>query len=662
MKTITYTKKDFAWVKWSEADIKRVAKEIVVEKKDRYKKIKKIPASDRTFENTIYALESSDYCLSDKAGFIGLLMQVHVDARIRKTAKLALEQLEKQMVDIEYDEGVYKAVLEYAEKKEKLTGDSKKLFDDMLLGYKRMGFGLTATKRKKLQENAKKMSKISSAFSYNINEYQDYILLTEGELAGLPENYVRGLQKDKKSGKYKVTLEYPDIGPFMSKAENAEKRKELSEKSLQKGGKENLELLGEMVKLRAENAKLLGYKTHVDYKTETRTVKTSARAFSFVNDLMRKIKKGSDADLKELLELKREQTGDKIAVLHGYDIAYYADQLQQKRFSIDSEKVREYFPIEIVKKGTFTIYEKLLSVKFEKVSGIALWHKDVEMYAIKDKAKTGGGEVISYFMLDLYPREGKYGHACAVDMVDGRFDTETGKYVAPVSVMIANFPKPQKKSPSLLSHGEVETFFHEFGHIMHMTMTRARYMSQSGASVAWDFVEAPSQMLEHWVWDKKMLKILSKHYKAGKNLPKVMLGNMLKGKMHMTAYGSMRQMTLALFDLRLHTEKIKSSPKLYAEIVKKFTGIVQPKSQIFPAGFGHMMGYDAGYYGYMWSKVFADDMFTRFKHAGLLNKKVGMEYRKTILEKGSSEEEMKLLERFLGRKPNNRAFLKELGL
>jgi len=660
MKTHTYTKKDFAWTKWNESDIKKVAKEIIAEKKKRYAEIKKIPARERTFENTIYALESSDYDLSDRAGFINVLGQTSTDKKIRKAAKDAEKFLSAKGIEIEYDEKIYKAVndyVKYGRRKDKLAEEDKKFLKDMLLWYKRMGFELPSEKRKKLERNIKKLSKLSNDFSYNINEYKDHILVTKKELGGLPENYIKGLSKDGKTGKYKVTLDYPDIGPFMAKAHSAAKRSELSEKALQKGGKKNLILLDKIVALRKENARLLGYKTHADYKTETRTVKTKARAMAFVTGLMRKVEKGSRIDLEDLVKLKREQTGDPKAQFKNYDISYYSDQLKQKRFSVDSEKVREYFPAEVVKKGTFKIYETLFSIKFEKLSGYPLWHKDVELYAVKD-----GGKIISYFALDLYPREGKYGHACAIDVVDGRVDPNTKNYIAPIAVMLANFPKPQKNHPSLLSHGEVETFFHEFGHVMHMVLTRAKYLSQSGAHTAWDFVEAPSQMLEHWVWDKKMLNILSEHYKTKKNLPKEMLANMLKGKMHMVSYGVVRQLIFALFDLKLHTENIKDASSLYAQLVKKHTGIGLPKTQIFPAGFGHMMGYDAGYYGYMWSKVFAVDMFTRFKRAGLLNKNVGMEYRKTILEKGSSEEEMKLLEKFLKRKPNNKAFLKEIGL
>lgn len=657
MKIKTYTKKDFAWTKWSEKDIKNTAKEIIKLKKERYSKIKNIKKEDRTFENTILALEFSDYDLSDKMGQIGVLSQASPSIVIRNAAHTARISLSSQLINIEYDEKIYKAVKDYADKKEKLIGVDKKLLKDMMLGYKRMGFNLNKGKREKLQKNIKELSKLSQTFSKNINDYKDYILVTDEEIDGLSDSYKKGLNRDKKTGKYKVTLEYPDSGPFMEKAKSSIKRKELSEKNSKKGGEKNLKIVKRVLKLRQENAKLLGYDTHADYVTEVRTVKSKKRALTFVNGLMKKIEKGVKKEISELNEIKQKQEGSKKLAIKHYDIAYYSDQLRQNKFSIDSEKIREYFPVDKVKKGTFEIYEKLFSIKFEKLLGFSLWHKDVELYAVKD-----GGKIISYFALDLYPREGKYGHACAMDVFNGRETPNKGEYTAPFAIMLSNFSKPRRKQPSLLGHSDVETFFHEFGHIMHMVLTKAKYSSQSGANTARDFVEAPSQMLEHWVWDKKMLNILSGHYKTNNVLPKEMIDNMLKAKFHMINYWVVRQLILALFDLKLHSELVENPTRLYSQLVKKHTGIETYKKHLFPAGFGHLMGYSAGYYGYMWAKVFGDDMFTRFKGGGLLNKKIGAEYRKHILEKGSSEEEMKLLERFLGRKPNNKAFLEEIGL
>jgi thimet oligopeptidase len=265
--------------------------------------------------------------------------------------------------------------------------------------------------------------------------------------------------------------------------------------------------------------------------------------------------------------------------------------------------------------------------------------------------------------LDLFPREGKYGHAAVFGIIAGRSeDYAETSYKAPFASMVANFNKPSELRPSLLSHDEVETFFHEFGHLVHNVLTTCRFGSQSGTSVAWDFVEAPSQMLEHFVWDKEMLNRLSKHYKLGKPLPDDALVNLLGSKMHMIATFVMRQLVFALYDLIIHTDQTVDSVSLYKDLVLKNLGHSPSPEQIFPAGFGHLMGYDAGYYGYMWSKVYAVDMFSRFKQSGLLDRGVGKDYRNWILEKGSSLEEIDLVKGFLGREPSNSPFLEEIGV
>ncbi len=650
LKRIIATPKDFAWTTWTPKDIRRVGDSCIARKKKRYAEIKKIPRGAHTFENTVRALESSDYDIADDTAKIEVLMNVSTNKNVRDAAKKELDRLSHVMLDIEYDEEIYAALKDYAAKKERLIGPRKKLFEDMIREYRRSGFDLPKKKRDILKKKLKESSLVSNTFSHNINQYRDHIMVSREELSGLSERYISGLTKDKKTGKYKVSLDYPEMGPFMAKAEHREKRRELAEKNLKKGGTRNMRLLARMVTLRRQRANILGYKTHADYKTETRTVKTTARAFAFVRGLLKKTRKGLQKDM-ELLER------EKGAPLTFFDIAYYSDQILQKKFKLDSEKVREYFPLQRVLKGTFDIYEKLFSVRFEKVKGFSLWHEDTHMFAVKEKGKT-----IAHIILDLFPREGKYTHACAIQLRGGRKVPGEDAYVAPVGVMLANFAKQTASHPSLLSHGEVETFFHEFGHIMHVVLTKAEYASQAGYHAAWDFVEAPSQMLEHWVWSAHMIKKLSAHYKTKKPFPYDMMRALLLAKYHMAFYDTVRQLVLGLFDLTLHTKYNTHPERLYASLVKKYIGISLPKDQIFPAGFGHLMGYDAGYYGYLWSKVFATDMFTRFEKEGLLNAKTGMAYRQSILERGSSEDEVKLVERFLGRKVNDKAFLRELGI
>lgn len=661
-----YTKEDFAWVHWTAEDIKKLPAYIIETKKERLTEIKKIPAHERTFENTIYALQATDHNISETTLEIDLLQNVAPGKEVREAAKKAIEDIEKKLIEIERDPKIWKALKEYSEgawknEQKTLPPEDKKLFTDTFRTYKRMGFDLPAEKQKRLKALEQEHSKLANTFRHNINSYKDALVVSSEDMQGLPERYLQGLKRDAKNN-YLVTLTYPDMNPFMELMPKEELRRAMSEKALRKGGEKNLEVLKKMVALRAERAKILGYKTHADYRTEPRMAKNAGAVILFLDGLLKKVERGGRKDLNDLLTLKKKRTGNKKSELHPYDVAYYAHELQKEKLSLDSEEIRQYFPLERVLAGTFQIYGTLLGVTFEKVTGeksIPLWHPDAEMYCVRAK----NGEILSYFALDLFPREGKYGHAAAFGIIGGHELSYRGTgYRTPFATMVCNFTKPNAVHPSLLSHGEVETFLHEFGHIMHYVLTTTRNLSQSGYNTVWDFVEAPSQMLENWAWDKKSLALLSGNYQTGKPLPAKLLNNLLASKKYMVRYGTLRQLILAKFDLILHTKGAKDINKLYKDLLKEYTGLISIKESIFPAGFGHLEGYDAGYYSYMWSKVYAADMFTRFEKEGILNKKTGADYRKAILEQGGSKEEIKLVEEFLGRKPNNKAFLKEIGL
>jgi thimet oligopeptidase len=289
-----------------------------------------------------------------------------------------------------------------------------------------------------------------------------------------------------------------------------------------------------------------------------------------------------------------------------------------------------------------------------------LWHEDVKLFEVLDA--TNKKALIGYFAMDLFPREGKFGHAAMFDVVVGREKKLHGsEYVAPFSTMVCNFPAPNKKLPSLLSMDEAETFFHEFGHCLHMTLSTSRHESQAGANVAWDFVETPSQIMENWVWNEVMLSKLTKHYETGKAMPKDMRSRIVLGKKFLNAYYYTRQLIMGKLDMDLHIGKVKDASKAYRDLNKKMLGLELPvKETLFPAGFGHLVGYDAGYYSYLWALVYACDAFSEFEKKGLTNKEVGMRWRKEVLQKGSSEDEMKLITNFLKRKPNQKAFLKEI--
>lgn len=661
MKRLRYIGKDFAWIEWGPEEIRRAAEETLEEKTRAYRTVKSILAEKRTFENTVYAIEASNHG-AWRMHAVALLMNVSPRQDVREAAKEAAEMSDKALVDIEYDADLYRAVKEYEAQGVRLAGPEAKLFRDMLRDYRRMGFDLPEDRRTLLKDNLKRLAELTTRFGKNINDYKDRIFVSKEDLKGLPENYIASLKRNEQ-GEYQVTLEYPDSVPFMENAESAEKRKELAEKLARKGGEENMLVAEEILRLRDENARLLGYADHAAFRSEPRMAKNKETVLGFIRGLMDKLSASREKELAELAGLKQRLTGEAEARVEFYDTAYLSNQLKKEKFAVDDELVREYFPLETVREGMFRIYSVLFSVEFEPIRDVVLWHEDARLYAVKDLE----GNILSYFVMDLHPREGKYGHAAAFNIISGRqasFSDET--YVPPLACLVTNFPKPGAENPSLLSQSEVETFLHEFGHIMHKTLTEARYLSQAGSATAWDFVEAPSQMLEHWAWSKETLSLLSRHYRTGEPLPDTLLENMLLAKNHMIAFWTMRQLALAFYDMRIHTEPPRGREelnRLHREIFEKYLGVRPPETSLFLSGFGHFGGgYDAGYYSYMWAKVYAVDMFTRFEKAGLLDPETGRAYREEILSVGSSREEMDSVRAFLGREPSDEAFLKDIGI
>ena len=286
------------------------------------------------------------------------------------------------------------------------------------------------------------------------------------------------------------------------------------------------------------------------------------------------------------------------------------------------------------------------------------------MYMVEDFTT---GNLMGYFYLDLFPREGKFAHACVVPVVASSAKSfYSDEFNVPFSVIICNFTIPTKKVPSLLSLREAETLFHEFGHCLHATLSTSRHSSQSGTNVVWDFVETPSQFMENWLWNKEVFTKISKHYLTGKKIPGKELDNMLNSRKSQVSYDSVRQLIYTKLDLDLHTGKTNNAKEAYRKLYKMYLDFNIPVDSLFPAGFGHLVGYDAGYYSYMWALVYAQDAFSLFETAGskniLTNKEIGMKWRNEVLEKGSTEDEMKLIKNFLGRKPSQKAFLKEIGI
>lgn len=617
-----------------------------------------IPQAERTFENTIMGYERAFDNYGNALGMSGFLSYVSTDKKFRDAANDLQMQISQYMVDVATRRDVYKAIREYTDTNPRLDPVQAKLVKEMLIGFKNSGMDLNDADLEKFKALNKEKAEYIIKFDKNIQEYKDPLAVTQEQLRGLGEDYIQKLSKTD-DGKYLVTLDYPDYVPFMQNADDEQARKELEFKFNRRGGQENVELLEKTLTLRREIARLLGYKNHAELRLEDRMAKNPKTVMAFLKDLQKKLKPLGKKEDKEMIAYKNSKTGKNSRTLYSWESGYWSNKFRKENLELDSEKIKEYFPSQVVIDGMLDLFGGVFGITFEPVD-IPVWHPDVKAFKIKDKAS---GELVAYFYMDLYPREGKYKHAACFGLVEGE-EKQDGTYQIPFVAIVANLNKPSGDMPSLLKHGEVETLFHEFGHVLHNALTKAKYSAFSGTSVSWDFVEAPSQMLERWAWDPQVLKKISRHYQTGESLPDDLIKRMIAAKNFGAGGMYLRQDFFAQYDMTLHTaDTTPDTTKLYFELTKKIRGLPLTKGTIPQASFGHIMGgYDAGYYGYLWSEVIAEDFFGEFKKNGIFNPETGLKFRREILEKGGTLDEEKMVENFLGRPADNKPFLKSIGL
>jgi thimet oligopeptidase len=618
------------------------------------------PAEERTFANTLVALESAVDPVHQADGQYAFMAYVSPDEALRDAAREWEQRLSKYGVGLAFREDLYEAIRAFAATDEAgaLEGDQRRLLEFTLRDYRRNGFELAKEQRARVKELMDRLVELGIEFRKAIDEWDDGIVATREDLAGMPDRWIDGLRTVEEDGttKYRVSLDYPEIVPFMDNAEREDLRRELFLKNQDKGGAGNVKVLEEAIAVRAEIAELLGYPSWAAYVTEKRMAKTPDNVERFLRDLQARLDVKARLDVDALRRAKDERTGDR--ELRIWDWWYYTNFLLKSEYAVDDFEVARYFPLERCIEGLFAVTQELLGIRYERAASAPVWHEDVQAY---DIFEADGARPFARFYVDLYPRPNKFGHAAAFPLRSGRVLPD-GSYQQPASAIVANFTKPTANEPSLLRHSEVVTFFHEFGHILHQTLTKSRFLEFAGSSTERDFVEAPSQMLEHWVWERDVLRRFARHHKTGEPLPDELLDAMVRAKHLSSGIANLRQMFFARLDLRLHSPGFDGDSTAAVRDLYPVTGFPYPDGTHFQSGFGHLFGYDAGYYGYLWSRVFGDDMFTRFEAEGVLDRATGLEYRRKILERGGSVDGDELVRSFLGREPNSDAFLRDLGL
>ncbi len=571
------------------------------------------------------------------------------DAELRKDSQECEKRASLFAVELSTRKDLY-AVL----KKSKVSGpDEKVLYRETILAFERNGLHLPDDQLAVVKKLKAELSALSTDFASNLNADKTVVDFTKDELEGVPASYFANFEV--KEGRVFVPLNGANYSAIIENAKRSATRRKLALAWDSRAASANMPLITRAVALRAEIAKRMGYKTWADYRIQGRMAKSSAEVMGFLNGLRTKVAQANRRRVDRMRALKKVWEPQD-PELHAWDLKYYDENLKRQDFAYDAEKIREYFPADPTIDAIFGIYSQLLGIDIVEMKDVDVWAPGVKLYKISNHGK---GDTVGWFFMDLYPREGKYGHAAAFPFRMGR--EKDGSYVKPISAIAANFQPPGGGRPALLSQDDVETFFHEFGHIVHQVLTRAKYASLSGTSVAEDFVEAPSQMLENWVWDPKILSQISSHYlRPSEKLPQDQLINLLKSRDAGKGYFYTRQLIFALYDMQIHTASGVVDPKaVYLKVFRDLSGIEPMKEGFFPATFSHSMGgYDAGYYGYTWSEAFSHEMFTRFQKEGLLNPKTGASYRKNILETGKMVDTKESLRRFLGQAPSTKGFLK----
>ena len=629
---------------------------------DKLAAIVAIPDAQRTFANTFDAYEQALADYTDASGRLAFLKEIHPDAKVRDAAARCEERWGKHGVELGARKDLYLAMkgeLDHAGKTEALDAIDRRLIMLTMRDFRRNGLALSDADRAKLVELRSRLAALQTEYSANLDNDTTSIEVARGDLVGLPKDFVARLAKGK-SGKLVVTTKYPDYYPIMETArrEDLRRREYLAFNSRQ--ADKNLPLLTEAVKLRDEAARLLGYKSHADFVTETRMAKSGAAVDGFLDRLQKELRPGRDTLDARMLALAKAETHDPHAKLQAWDWRYYMHEIRKRDYSLDDEKIRAYFPADKVMAGMFEVYSTLFHVTFVEVKDAKTWADGVKLYEVHDAP---GGKLLAKFYVDLFPRPGKYGHAASFPIGVAR--EVKGGYQIPLGALVVNFNPPEHGKSAHLSVDEVETLFHEFGHIMHASLTTARYASMSGTAVDTDFVEAPSQMLENFVYQPAVLALITEDPDhPGHTMPDALVERIARARTYDAGVRYTRQVFLATFDVYIHSHGPDVDvDRVDHDLRTSITGLAVDPAEHFAASFGHMMGgYDAGYYGYLWSKVFADDMFTRFTKAGVLDPATGREYRDDILARGREEDPDALLARFLGRAPDEHAFLRLLGI
>jgi thimet oligopeptidase len=612
-----------------------------------------VPARGRTVKNTLVALDDALAEFSDSASPLALMSDVSMDEAVRREGFEAEASYGKFLIEVFTREDLYAAVKARKPK----GGAEARLYSETVREFELNGLSLPGQKRARFKQLLSRLEDLEAEFVQNLNNDSSTIEFTRRELEGVPQGALSRF-RSAGGGKFTLTLKTPDYVAVMENARDPGTRMRMMLAHESRAAGRNVQVLEETMLLRREAAALLGFESWSDYKARSRMAGTGTAVKSFLDGLKGPLKKRRAEDVARLLELKKELFPGADSV-DAWDLPFLDRQLRKRDFSVDEEKIREYFPLGRTMDGMMGHFSRVFGVGISEEKGAEAWAPDVRLYRISGK----GGKTLAHFYLDLLPREGKYGNASVHSIVTAR--ERSGVRTSPLHALLMELePGPGGGEP-LLKHSEVVALFHEFGHMMADSLSRPEYYRLSSEFVKLDAVEIASQAFEGWAWAPETIRKISGHYlRPEEKLPEGTLRMLAASRDLDNGIAYARQLAFALMDQSFHAQA--GSPDSVSECNRIFLdlmGVPLPEGNRFPAIFHHAIsGYDAGYYSYMWSEAYSLDAFSRFETEGYENEKTGAAFRELILESANTEEPAELLKRFLGREPGREAFLRRLGI
>jgi len=626
-------------------------------------------ATDLSFATVIQPQINLEIAQQAAVAMVRVSMFIHPDKAVREASSAAVEELEKFSIEQAQRQDVYAVFNKYLQTKyaaeaSQLTLEETRYIEETNIEYKRSGLSSASAETcKQVTKIKQRLSELETKFQDNVNNVNTSFEYRKADLLGLPEDWFSE-ERLVRDDVYRVTLKYPDVFPILDYCKNRVVRAKISTELHSRCAAENLPLLLEALQLRQQLAAILGYANYANYASELRMVKSAANIGQFISDMNNRFEPLLKENLHDLTAFARTVEGDQQFALKLHDMRYYMKLREKQLCDVDHKSIAEYFNVDKITSGTLDIYQSILGLKFEQYSTNITWHKDVQFYRVRDAITN---EMLGDFALDLYPRDGKYNHAAVFDLAHGcelvNFTGQHNTKQGHACVMVCNFPKNEG-----VSFDEVSTFFHEFGHMMHQICSSTQLCAYNGLSTETDFVEAPSQMLENWCYDPRVLQKLSAHKTTGMPIPQAMVQKIWDAERLHAGYFNRRQVMYATLDFTLHNfsgDQLKHLDlrQVEKQIFENILGLPHDDQLCIAAGFDHIIGgYAVGYYGYMYSNVIALDMFaTKFAH-NPLDPAAGKAYRKYILEPGSTKDGDQLVRDFLGREPKLDAFLAHCGL